>query len=110
MGHTLYVCESGTGKPISIERKGKLDSFIHSLPDLAGWGSNEFEDRKGYTISYHLGFLEICVGNLTDAPKDELRRIVAYARSIGLNLFVDMGSPEDEMEEEDIVTWLGPVE
>lgn len=110
MGQPFFICEMGTGREIPPDARLQLDRFISSLPEFDRWGHGQEVARgKRFTLCYHMGYLEIVVDSLEPQERQELRALVAFCRTIGLSLFVDIGDPEDEMDLEDIENMLGPM-
>lgn len=110
MGHPFFICESGTGNSIAADKRAELDAYVRTALRSADWGwADATVSRASYGLSYFGDWLEVVVYHLSGTDKEELRNLVAFARSLGLNLFVDVGSPEDEMDLEDMERLVGPL-
>lgn len=47
MGQEFYVCQTGTGGPITTDQKERLDSFIPCLETFRDWESSGFSFVSG---------------------------------------------------------------
>jgi hypothetical protein len=75
--------------------------------NLQGLGKQRILLREWFSLAYENRVLVVLIGNWGHFPRDDIRRLVRFARGIGLNLFVDIGDPVCEMPLDEIEVMLG---
>lgn len=112
MSQVCYISYAGQGGEIEPQHREELESVIRALSTLVRWDEKLqcycLDEGRWNTLEFTKQGLMLQFHMLDSAQKADLMKLMTTARTLGMTMFGDEATPDDEFTWQNVVDFLSP--